>query len=69
MYTGSFKRNAMPEAAGLPLDDQPGRDFGTEAAMRCGGSRIRSLKGESFEIFALKLKATLLSAMPKMAGP
>jgi hypothetical protein len=32
-------------------------------------SRIGSAKGGSFEIFALKLKATLLSAMPKMAGP
>ena len=28
MCTGSIKRNAMQEAAGLPLDDQPGRVFG-----------------------------------------
>ena len=33
MYTGSLKRNAMQEAAGLSLDDEPGRVLGTEAAM------------------------------------
>ena len=30
MYTGSLKRNVTPEAARLPLDDQPRRDVGTE---------------------------------------
>ena len=30
MYTGSIKRNVMPEDTGLPLDDEPGRAVGTE---------------------------------------
>jgi hypothetical protein len=33
MCTGSLKRNVMQEAAGPPLDDQPGRAASTEAAM------------------------------------
>jgi len=33
MCTGSLKRNVTAEAAGLSLDDEPGRVLGTEAAM------------------------------------